>query len=716
MFMPRLFFRSVLPVIGLLVLGLLHGAAALAVDLSQDMVLTADEMVYERQSGIFTATGNVALQYKTRVLHADVLIYRQNEGRFEARGNVYVVDDDGNRIDADEMLLSDDLREGMIRNIHMMFSDGSRLAALAATRSDGNRNRLDHATYSPCKVCVQKKTPLWRIRAVSITHREDTKTIVYRHAVLEFFGIPVAYLPYLSHPDPSVKRRSGFLVPKVGSSSFLGAKLEIPYYLVISPYQDFTFAPLLTTRESIKFGGQYRQRTGAGQYSLDGSITRVDKRDNDGLQTGNKVFRGHIFGDGRFAIDNRTSWGFNTAWSTDDTYLRRYGIDDAETLTSRLFLERIDGRDYFNAAAYGFQGLRIEDVSGQTPFILPWLRFQHISQPGWRGSTYKVDASALVMQRPDGADTRRLSLGGEWRLPLVARFGAVTDITASLRGDFYQTNGLHRIGGAPQQKSHTAGRLAPMLKVDWRLPLARTAPGHTQIIEPIVSLVAAPNRGNPTDIPNEDSQNFIFDNTNLFRSSRFAGLDRFDSGSRINYGMRYSITADDGRSGELMVGESFRFSRRTYLPPGAGLDQRRSDFVGRIRLGLSPYIDFYHSVRLDRDNLALRRNEIAVVVGPRAVRLDLSFLETDNKNVDPLNPDRREIRLATRFRFTDKWRGHGRLVRSLLRDENILAEGGISYQDECVDFGLTIRHNFTRDRELTPSTSVILRLVLKHLG
>ncbi len=87
-----------------------------------------------------------------------------------------------------------------------------------------------------------------------------------------------------------------------------------------------------------------------------------------------------------------------------------------------------------------------------------------------------------------------------------------------------------------------------------------------------------------------------------------------------------------------------------------------------------------------------------------------------NGNLDPLNPDRREIKIGARVRFSDRWSASGRYIRSLLERQNIIAEGGLFYLDDCIEFGVTIRRNFTEDRDLTPSTSVIIRLVLRHLG
>ncbi len=716
--------------IGLLVLAVLFAAAVLGAARAEPdgqagdgrMTLSADEMVYDRESGTFEARGHVEVLYKQRRLAADLLTYDQTSGQIRASGNVRITDMSGNRLFADEVELSSDLRDGIIRHIRLLFSDGSRLAAIDARRSRDRRNTLTRAVYSPCKICEgQKRPPVWQIKAAKVIHKEDEKTIVYKNAVLEVFGLPIAYLPYLSHPDPTVKRRSGFLVPEVGSSSFLGAKVQIPYYFALAPNRDITFAPLFTTKEGVAFFGEYRQRTRSGQYALSGSVTRVDERDDFNEKTGRRIFRGHIFGNGRFRISDNTRWGFDAAWTGDDTYLRRYGVSEAETLTSRLFVEHFAGRSYGAISAYAFQGLRIEDVAGQTPFVLPMAEYSYVGKPGWLGGRFGMDAGLVVLQRTAGADTRRASLDVNWQMPMVSRFGALTRITARIAGDLYYTDGVYRpsdlITPPSVTRTNVTGRLVPQLVIDSRLPLIRRGPHITQIIEPIVSIIAAPDTGNPADIPNEDSQSFQFDVSNLFRANRFTGRDRFDSGSRVNYGLRYALNAADGTGLDLLVGQSYRLSDRGPVPALAGLDRRLSDFIARLQLTLGETVELIHRLRLDRHSLALRRTEVDLVLTPGSrLRLDLGFLDINNKSDDPLRPDRREVRAAMRLRLAPNWWASGRFIRNLDRHHNILAEGGVFYRDDCIDLGLTIRRDFTADRELQPSTSVILRLKLKHLG
>ena len=249
--------------------------------------------------------------------------------------------------------------------------------------------------YSPCELCPDEpdRAPLWQIKAAKVIHDSETQTIEYRDAVLEFFGVPIAYTPIFFHPDPTVKRRTGLLAPIFRSSSELGLQATTPFFWNIAPNRDATISPRFTSKEGIVMAGEYRALTEAGGYEFDGSITYVDERDDANRTTGDQEIRGHIRGDGRFDIDRQWRWGFDLFRSTDDTYLQRYDISKLDTLTSSLFLEGFNGRNYASAKSFLFQDLREEVSDEQVPIVAPLLEATNTKQ---------VDIVRLLIER--GAD------------------------------------------------------------------------------------------------------------------------------------------------------------------------------------------------------------------------------------------------------------------------------------------------------------------------
>ena len=219
------------------------------VDRNQPVAFTADNFEYDRATGIVTASGHVEAWQNDHVLRADKITFDRNTNVAAASGNVVLVEPDGQVLFADYAELTQGMREGVLRDMRAILAENGKLAANGARRTDGEINELTHAVYTTCNLCKTdpSKPPLWQIRAFTATQDLENHRIEYHDATIDFYGLPVAYLPYLSHPDPSVRRASGFLVPSFGESSHVGEFLATPYFWAIDPNQDLTLTPAVTT-------------------------------------------------------------------------------------------------------------------------------------------------------------------------------------------------------------------------------------------------------------------------------------------------------------------------------------------------------------------------------------------------------------------------------------------------------------------------------------
>ncbi len=702
-------------------LSLLTPSEAGGQEVSDDQVLlSADDISYDGETGIVSASGGVEVTSGERILMADHVTYDERTDTVTAEGNVSVLEPDGTVLFADTLVLKDQLKNGFIEGFRGLLTDDSRFAAARAERLDGNRTEMTRAVYSPCRICEEhpERPPLWRIRASKIVHDQEKQRVDYTNARLEFFGIPIAYTPFFSHPDPTVERKSGFLVPTYGRDSQLGTIIKVPYFFNIAPHRDFTFQPLFTTRESIVADGEYRQRTGDGQFRFRGTITRVDERDDENSKTGNKRVRGHLEGSGLFNLDEVWRWGFSGSRSSDDTYLRRYDFSSADSLTTNAFIEGFSGRNYAAANVYTFQGLRPEDDPGRTPLVFPVLDYNFVSEPGRIGQTYKLDANILVLGRSEGADSRRLSLHGSVAVPRTGFLGQVLTLSADLRADGYWVSDVPDPNNPNRpNRDGLTGRIVPQIAADWRWPLVRAENGARQVVEPLVSFILSPFGGNPNDIPNEDSRNFEFDDTNVFAANRFPGLDRIEGGPRINYGLRYGLFGNDGGSLTVLVGQTLRAAEDDTFAQRTGLETRRSDYVGRIDISPSPLFSYYQRFRLDRDNLALQRNEINFTAETDRIGADVTYVRLSRELTADELTGREEISLRGRAQLARYWMANAHTRRDLGDDGGTINAGAsLAYEDECFNVAIDFDRDFTRDRDVQPSTAVTFRVRLKHLG
>ena len=551
----------------------LNALRAQSVDAGQGPVLLlADKVNIDEPRQIVTAEGDVEITRGNRRLLADRVRYYQAEDRIEAIGNVTLLEPGGEAIYAELMSVSGDMKDGIIEGLRARLDADSRLAATSAKRIDGTRTEMDQAVYSPCPLCEEgDDPPLWQISASKVIHDQETKNVTYNNAFFELFGVPVLYTPYFSHPDPSVKRRSGFLSPSIGTDGELGFTLNTPYYFALAPNYDVTVEPIITSKEGLVLAGEFRHRLHNGQYDIGGSLTRGSEAENSNRDEASRdEFRGHVVGNGDFALGGGWGWGYDLSLASDDTYLERYDFSDLDILENRLFVEKIDGRNYFAANGYGFQGLRETDDQGLIPVVLPLLDVELSSDPMLFGSRFFLDGSFLALNRSDGLDTRRLSTTGGWELPWLGPLGDQYNLTLSLRGDYYDLNG--NPDTLENDGRRTESRLIPRATLDWRWPWIGDTFGLTPVIEPIASLALAPNGLNDDDIPNEDSLDLEFDDTNLFEESRFPGLDQVEEGSRVSYGLRFAGIGETGEVVNALFGQSWRFQKDDQFDADTGLD------------------------------------------------------------------------------------------------------------------------------------------------
>jgi len=668
--------------------------------------LSADEMSFDQERNLITARGNVEVVYGNRKLVANIITYDQRINIVSASGNVELTEPGGERIFGDRMEISGDLKDAIVESIGIILTDRSRIAATGARLSEANITEMRRGVYSPCNLCQDEpgKPPLWQLKAVKIIHDKNSKVIEYRDVWLEVMGVPVAYTPYFSHPDPTVKRKSGLLPPSFGGSSDLGFVAQLPYFFNIAPNQDATVTALATSNEGSGAIGEYRHRFLSSSLDATASMVLGDRKDD---------FRGHIDAKSRFDINDTWRLGFDLNRATDDTYLRRYGFSSGNSLNSRLFAEGFRKRNYLAVNAYAFQGLQEEDDAGLEPLILPIIDFNHIGQPDRFGGQTILDVNLLSLTRDEGTNTRRLSIRPGWQLPFLGPLGDAYKLSLSVLGDFYLVDELARTG-----KSNYSGfskRLVPQVLLDWRMPFVNEGHDVSQIIEPIAVAIYSPNGGNPDEIPNEDSQELEFDDTNLFSPNKFSGIDRIEDGPRINYGLKWGVYGKKGGSSSFFIGQTWRPRSSKTFGTGSGLEEEFSDFVGRARISPLKGLDLLYRTRLASDNFTSKRNEIAFKAGAPLLNVSADYVFIERQQ-DSEFAGREEINMSASSRLNQFWKVSVSGLRDIGVDEMRSFNSTLVYENECVIFTTRASRTFFQDRDLKPTDQLTFNVVFKTLG
>ena len=707
----------------------------------QPILFSADEVQYDQDLALTVAKGHVELDQGDQILLADTVTYNQRTDTVTASGNIAMLQPTGDTTFADFVELHDDLRDGFIKDIRLMLSDRSRLAGNTARRVAGTRTEIRRAVYSPCELCKDDphQPPVWQIKAEEVIHDKELQIVEYHDAVMEIDGVPVLYAPYFSHPDPSVKRASGFLPPSFGYGSVLGFHTAIPYYWVIAPDIDATFRPLLTTGDGIVLEGEYRQRFSNGAMVNDASIEAGGERQTinaSGIGPPTGEVRGHFNGTGEFDLSDTWRARYAVERESDESYMLRYHFETPSNyLTSHLVAENFGAGSYGNISAYSFQSLNPVLGDSLEPVVLPIASYDWTSTPDAIGGRFHLAGGALDLAHRTGPEVRRVSGGGDWRLPFNGPIGDRFAFSVGVRNDAYYsdhvaltpnfttvTNSFGNTYTLPSNagtSTEWAARVFPQAELKWRYPWVRTDGASSALIEPIAAIIASPRGENPARIPNEDSQGFEFDETSLFVANRLPGYDRVDSGQRVDYAVHGELRGTSSGNWETLIGQSYRLQRNdAVFEPGSGLDTRLSDIVGRVVATPNQFLDFIYRFRLDQRDLAVRRQEVSVHGGPDSLRASLGFISI--KAIPGLASAATagtQVTASVDAQLTRYWSVSVNDTRDVGNGGATINSGvALTYRDDCFAVVTAVTQSGIRVGDVRPGVSVLLTLVFKNLG
>ena len=692
--------------------------AAAPTGIKGDVLLQADEMDYDIDRHVVTARGHVEIDNDGRILIADQVVYDQVHDTTVASGHVSLTDEKGNVGFADHVTLTDKMRDGVLRSFAALIGKNGRMVAASATRTQGRFVEAFDAAYTPCKICNQpgQRTPVWKIRAAHVVYDQEKHHIVFHNAAVEFFDIPVFYSPYLREPDPTVRYASGILTPDIGNSTYIGYFARVPIYIALSPQNDATIAPLVSTRGGEVVTGEYRERWEHGGMWLQGSIADNPNGGTGGHQ--NQIYSS-LFGSGRIELDSDWRFGYDAQLTSNDTYLKRYDFAPyLDRLVNSLFFEGSGARTRFAITGYFFQGLRVTDRVNVIPLALPLVEFNYSPLHDWAGGQFHFDFNSVTLTRDKGVDEQRFSADARMRWPAVLPGGQLLTLQLDARGDAYRIDNddntaLDDLGAALPLKTRIISRGVPYAALDWRWPfISSGGQASAFIVEPIVQAILQPYGGNPAGIPNEDSAAFEFDENNVLSFDQLPGYDLVESGPRANIGIHGRAVFASG-SVDAVLGETYRLKPDPIFGTDSGESGTVSDIVGRVSVKFLPYIDFTDRIDVDRENGTVRRHEVYLTGTFGRSSLQISYVQLPQE-LSTLGLDRREeINAQADVNFYDNWQAFGAIRRDLLAGQMLDTEMGLGYEDECLGVSVAYRRKFTTDRDLPPSTSIVLRFNLK---
>ncbi|MGV6801764.1 MAG: LPS-assembly protein LptD [bacterium] len=723
------------------------------------VLFEADIVIRSAADAPIIAQGKVNAYFGKRYLVSDKVVYDPQTKIVTAIGNVAITDEDGQTYFADEVELTDDLADGVATNFSALLANDAKLAGRTVVKRGDSSNELTNAVYSACAVCNDdnsKKTPTWQVKAAKVTQDNEEKIIRFNNAVFEAFGVPILYTPYLQIPDPSVKRQSGLLAPTIGTSDRLGAYIDLPYYIAISDTQDATFSPKFMSDQGTLLKGEYRFNTRNGSFIFQPGIISAADDNLVIARTGAPDtilplpdIRFHFFSKGEQKLNDLWTARFDVDYVSDKEYLRNYdvkpegdlqepaGLYRPDRLKSSIGLARRTQNSLLTIDGLGFQSLRRADDNDYSAQALPRIKYQaEFDMPGI-GGKLGIDSSLLYLTRLDGANSLRAIASANWQKLMTTKSGHRLRFFGELRGDSYHYDNLSNgtefcflpdnatvtqttafnncqalLPGGGQVDRLDTTRFLPTLGAEWSFPVAKQTKDATIILEPKVQYVVSPDKDFSGDILNEDSQFLELDSSSLFDWNKSPGYDLWEDGERLNVGLSGAAFFNNGFALEAGIGQQFRQEKTNAfsgfgLNPGLG--DLSSDIIGTLDIRWGRNLSFENELRIDKDDGTVRRAESSFKgrYGRFTSNLDYIKVQTgDLANGGEID----EYRFTSlTYDINENWRIGGRIREDLvgpvigtdvngqdIRNPGITQEMlQIGYTDECTHIFLAFRNDKT---------------------
>ena len=658
------------------------------------------------------ATGNVEMRQAGMTLTADEVRYNRDEDRAVASGNVTFVDADGGVHRSEVMTLDTEFTHIVADTLRSRYPDGSFFTADSGDIKTDSVSVYDSSRFSPCDCDFENgETPIWDLRATSTRHNVETRTIIHRNVRMHIMNLPIGYLPYLAHPDWTVRRRSGFLAPSFIVNTDLGLTASIPYFFVIDETSDAEITPFRFQHRGNAVRTRYRQFWDNSEFGATLYTANVEtyKKNRENVAAIDASYGARI----------GAGWDVNMRLrrASQDTFLRRYKFDSDKSLKSEVVAQKQTEDRYYRVEMWDMQGLNASDTPDTEPSVLPHVFYEKI-RPGTRPSQrIKTEISAMQVDNDEGHDLSRWTGNVELSDEIEAG-GITTDLKAGVIGSYYS---IQKKPAAATTKTDDLGRVTPMASVEWRSPISVSTASRSGVLEPRLQLAYVGGEDKTDEIPNRDSADYRVDEANLFLLNRYQGYDYLRPGTRADVGV--SALSEDALLGEIsgFVGASYRLSGKPSRGLAVNDNDNLSDIVATLSVNPDIPLQVDWSGRMASDDLKLNESRTSVSGTIANLGLSVEHLQLAKPYFQNATSDLEELKLTATYNLPGGWSAKGTQVWNLSngktkRDSSTASLAWTGGIQNCLTVNLDYDRDVDSDRDISANDQFLLTVNFKYLG
>ncbi len=701
----------------------------------ENIKIYSDKIFYDKNEEKITSFGNVKIKFEDKyTLYTQEIIYLKNNGEILINSSSKIEDNLGNQIELEQLKYNtnDKLIKGKtvklldieknFYNFNSAIIDFSKNKIIADDVSinfnksifgnplndprlkgnyffsDGKNSIIKKGIFTSCK--KNDDCPPWQIKAKEINHDKEKKVINYKHAWLEIYDKPIIYFPKFFHPDPTVKRQSGFLMPQVIDSSSLGLSFKIPYYSVISDNKDLTFTPRIFSEKEALFQNEYRQVNKNSKHIVDFSL----KEKNSSSKT-------HFFSNSKTKINidafDISEIELNLEATSDDNYLKthniRSAINDNQSLLESFLIFRGNSRDMnLETKIEVYEDITEEKSSDKYEYIFPSYEFtKRVS------SNYKGDYELISKGNYKNYNTNIFEkvLINDLKFssnPKITSSGIVNKFNLLLKN--VTSEGDNSLNYKNKFSSENYGSVF----YNMSYPLKKEGEFFDSFFTAKGSLMYSPNANK--DLKTLDRK---IDINNIFTQNRLSLDDAVEGGQSLTLGGEYSLNGKQGENEIIKAGLAtvLRDDEEVNLPTKSTLNNRGSDFIGSLIFEPNKNLKFDYNFSIDSDFESSNYNLFKTDVSVNKFVTSFEFLQED----DEVGSES-YLTNETSFNFNNsnslKYRTRRNEKTDFTEFYNLIYE----YKNDCLTASIQYNKDYYSDNELKPTEEIFFSISIVPLA
>ena len=677
--------------------------------------LKSKNIAYNIKKKILSSNGSTIFKDSDKnLIETEMFQYDIENNLFSSIGKIKIIDKNNNKYFFKELHVDTMKKEIIGTNVSVILDQetfGVSKESDPRFVSNGifiskNKSELSKGVFTICKE-RDGKCPPWSIKAKKITHDRIKKTIYYEHATLKVYDLPIFYFPRFFHPDPSVKRQSGFLAPFFTNSTSVGGGFGLPYFWAINNDKDLTFTPKVYGEENILFLNEYRQAFRNGFITLDTSYTEGYKNTSATKTSGS---RNHIFANLDFNLSNDESYESNLSFkvqkTSNNTYFRIHDIDTAlvesenTTLKNEIKYSYNTDDSYLDISTTVYENLREKNNSDKYEYILPNILYGKTFFTEKFG-TFDLKSNSFYTNYQTNKHETFLTNDVIWSpKSYISKNGFASSIMGMIRNTNYEA-----IKTTDYKDEGLVNEINGVIAYKTSLPMKKYDNNFTKLFSPNFMLRYAP--GHVKNLSNKD---ISLEYTNLYALNKTSEVE---SGLSAVLGFDYKVNKknNDEEKFSISLGQVFNYEENDDLPSKSSLDQKSSDIVGEMRYNFEHIGQIDYKYSLDHNLSDLNYNEVLTKLNFGAVQFNIDYLEQQNHaGLEHYASAGISLNFSESNKLTFKTK------KNFKTESTELYDLSYQYAIDCLTAGLVYRREFYEDvDDLKPKNSLMFTLTFVPL-